>query len=174
MATGRRHNKPVPHFTAMHLRVGQKLVEGWLAFTATLEDYLRRTVDTDSGLPAKHAFSHVPQTGSDPLLTDIPANPTGQTAKQGTADTLMRSDATIKQGIVTIKGDLLGFDSLPNRIPVGAAGQVLIADPIQTLGVRWGSAAAPGAESERIDEFLLSQETVGQYALRLWTYQNFR
>jgi hypothetical protein len=43
---------------------------------------------------------------------------------------------------LTTKGDLYGFDSANNRIPVGSDTQVLTADSTQTLGVKW--AAAPG------------------------------
>jgi hypothetical protein len=49
----------------------------------------------------------------------------------------MRSDATIQQGIVTTKGDLLGRSSTPARVPVGADGTVLTADSAAALGVSW-------------------------------------
>jgi hypothetical protein len=42
---------------------------------------------------------------------------------------------------LTTKGDLYGFDTASNRIPVGADTQVLTADSSQTLGVKW--AASP-------------------------------
>ncbi len=45
---------------------------------------------------------------------------------------------------LTTKGDLLGFDTAPNRIPVGFDGTVLTADSTQALGIGW--AAAPGAD----------------------------
>ena len=45
---------------------------------------------------------------------------------------------------VTMKGDLLGFDTAPDRIPVGQDGMVLTADSAQALGLGW--AAAPGAD----------------------------
>jgi|SRR5712664_361627 len=67
MAVGQRHNKPVPHFTGLSLKAAGKAVDGWLRFTSILEDYLRRMVDTDSGLAVKHASTHEPSTGSDPL-----------------------------------------------------------------------------------------------------------
>lgn len=40
---------------------------------------------------------------------------------------------------LTTKGDVLGFDTAPNRIPVGTNGQVLTADSTQTLGLKWAA-----------------------------------
>lgn len=45
---------------------------------------------------------------------------------------------------LTTKGDLFGFDTANNRIPVGADTFVLTADSTQTLGLKW---AAPSAGS---------------------------
>jgi|GEM_PF-4396635 len=39
---------------------------------------------------------------------------------------------------LTTKGDIWGFDTANNRIPVGADGTVLTADSTQDLGVKWG------------------------------------
>lgn len=79
------------------------------------------------------------------VLTAIPAHPTGATALQGTATTVLRSDATIQQGIVTTKGDLLGRSSTPERVPVGANGDVLTADSTVALGVSWKPASSSEA-----------------------------
>lgn len=46
---------------------------------------------------------------------------------------------------LTTKGDLWGYDSANNRIPVGSNGTVLTADSTQALGVKW--AAAPASSS---------------------------
>jgi hypothetical protein len=40
---------------------------------------------------------------------------------------------------VTTKGDLLGYDVVPNRVPVGADGYVLTADSTQALGLKWAN-----------------------------------
>lgn len=40
---------------------------------------------------------------------------------------------------LTTKGDLWGFDTVNNRIPVGTNGQILTADSTQTLGVKWAT-----------------------------------
>lgn len=38
---------------------------------------------------------------------------------------------------LTTKGDVLGFDTVNNRVPVGSDAQVLTADSAQPLGVKW-------------------------------------
>ena len=43
---------------------------------------------------------------------------------------------------LTTKGDLWGFDTADNRIPIGTNGQSLIADSTKALGLKWGSPAA--------------------------------
>lgn len=45
---------------------------------------------------------------------------------------------------LTTKGDLYGYDTAGNRIPVGADGTVLTADSTKALGVKWGSAGGSG------------------------------
>ena len=42
-------------------------------------------------------------------------------------------------GSVTTKGDLQGYDTAPDRIPVGSNGQVLTADSTQALGLKWAT-----------------------------------
>jgi hypothetical protein len=53
---------------------------------------------------------------------------------------------------LTTKGDLLGFDTAANRIPVGSNGQVLTADSTQALGVKWAAASSgtPGGYTTQI------------------------
>lgn len=57
----------------------------------------------------------------------------------------------IKRSIITAKGDLIvGEDAnLPSSIPVGADGQVLVADSTETLGVKWGYPSPPTAKVVR-------------------------
>lgn len=69
--------------------------------------------------------------------TAAPSNATGTAAAEGSGTALMRADATIEQGIVTTKGDLLGHSTDPARVPVGTDGQVLTADSGEALGVKW-------------------------------------
>lgn len=40
---------------------------------------------------------------------------------------------------VTTKGDLQGFSTVPDRLPVGSNGQVLTADSTQSLGIKWAA-----------------------------------
>lgn len=51
---------------------------------------------------------------------------------------------------LTTKGDLYGYDTDNNRIPVGTDGHVLTADSAQALGVKW--AAAPGSSPNTLDQ----------------------
>jgi len=46
---------------------------------------------------------------------------------------------------LTTKGDLRGFDTANNRIPVGTDTHVLIADSAQALGVKWGLPSGVGS-----------------------------
>lgn len=48
----------------------------------------------------------------------------------------------VKLAIQTNKGDLIVFDTAPNRLPVGSDGQQLVADSSQALGVRWANVSA--------------------------------
>jgi predicted ribosomally synthesized peptide with SipW-like signal peptide len=52
--------------------------------------------------------------------------PTGPTGPSGTTP-------------LTTKGDLLGFETAVDRIPVGSNGQVLTADSTQALGLKWAN-----------------------------------
>jgi hypothetical protein len=47
--------------------------------------------------------------------------------------------------VLTTKGDLVTFDTAPNRLPVGTNGQVLTADSTQALGIKWGSVSSYSA-----------------------------
>jgi hypothetical protein len=47
-------------------------------------------------------------------------------------------------GSVTTKGDLQGYDTAPDRIPVGSNGQVLTADSTQALGLKWAAGGGGG------------------------------
>lgn len=42
---------------------------------------------------------------------------------------------------LTTKGDILGFDTAPNRVPIGTDGWVLTADSTQLLGLKWAASA---------------------------------
>lgn len=74
-----------------------------------------------------------------------PTNATGTAAAEGSSDSFMRADATIKQGIVAHKGALVTYDTAPAELTVGANGYVLTADSGQAKGVKW--APAPGSST---------------------------
>ena len=59
---------------------------------------------------------------------------------------IYNGSAWVSAGIsspLTTKGDLWGYDTAGNRIPVGSNNQVLTADSTQALGLKW--ATAPGS-----------------------------
>lgn len=116
-----------------------------------IQDRLNKLIDQHDGDPSPHAATHKPQTGSDKLSTAAPSNATGTAAAAGIADTLLRSDSTTKQGIVTIKGDVLGYSTVPARIPVGTDGQVLTADSPSALGVKWAAGGGGGGSTNILD-----------------------
>lgn len=54
--------------------------------------------------------------------------------------------------LLTTKGDIAGFSTVPARVPVGTDGYVLTADSAQALGIKW---AAASASSDYIDPLAL-------------------
>lgn len=68
--------------------------------------------------------------------------------KQGTNITITQDateitiNATAAASTLTTKGDVQGFDTAENRIPVGANDQVLTADSTQALGLKWAAAVS--------------------------------
>ncbi len=40
------------------------------------------------------------------------------------------------------RGDLIGFDTAPNRVPIGLDGEVLVADSTTSLGLKWANTSA--------------------------------
>ena len=48
---------------------------------------------------------------------------------------------------LTTKGDLWGFDTADDRLPVGSNGQVLTADSGEPLGVKWAASSGGGGSS---------------------------
>lgn len=76
-----------------------------------------------------------------PSLPSLPSS--------GTVGLLIDHNGNISTGAsgsspLTTKGDLYGYDTANDRIPVGTNGQVLTADSTQALGLKW---ATPGSGS---------------------------
>lgn len=60
----------------------------------------------------------------------------------GTVLTINSSSGTTSP--LTTKGDLYGFSTVNARLPVGVDGEVLIADSLSALGIKWGAAGGTG------------------------------
>jgi len=145
---GKRNLPEVPDLTRLfndNPRAGQKLVN----FLRQILDYIqgvpggfRRTtpltiIAGTTGDPGTESAGWMAADALAPISTGVPPNATGQVAAEGTGTALMRASATIKQGIVTTKGDILTFGTLPDREPVGGNGTVLTADSSKPRGLAW-------------------------------------
>jgi hypothetical protein len=85
------------------------------------------------------------------------ADAVGLVKPDGTTITIA-ADGTITasgdgSSVLTTKGDLLGYDTTANRIPVGSDGTVLTADSTQALGVKWAAVSGGGSGSGPITKF---------------------
>lgn len=78
---------------------------------------------------------------------------------------------------LTTKGDLYGYDTGPDRVPIGSDGQILTADSGQSLGLKWAAPAGGGAmvllatstasSSAALDFTSLISSTYYQYVIEL-------
>ncbi len=71
-----------------------------------------------------------------------PTGPTGATGATGATGPTGATGATGPAGpaaslLVTTKGDLLGFSTVPTRFGIGSNGEVLVADSTQSAGLNW-------------------------------------
>ncbi len=104
--------------------------------------------------------------------SSIPAPPGTLELTDGTTDVKTVSKITVSGATVggtspaatltvtggsplTTKGDLYGFDTANNRIPVGSNGQVLTADSTQALGVKWAAGGSSPPVPATIPSLLL-------------------
>lgn len=78
---------------------------------------------------------------------DVTPNATGTASDSGDPNQgWMAADATIKQGIVTTKGDVLTHSAtVPARLAVGANTRILLADSSEATGLRWADQSELGA-----------------------------
>ncbi len=62
--------------------------------------------------------------------------------------------------VMTTKGDLAGFDTVRNRIPIGTDAQVLTADSTESLGIKWATSASASYTKSATVSY---SETIGDY-----------
>lgn len=111
-----------------------------------------------STVNVQYSVSGDGSSGSPLQLVNDTATP-GNNKFYGTDGAGVRGWFTIGAGSspLTTKGDLFGFDTADNRIPVGSNGQVLTADSTQALGVKWdtpaGGVALPGTIPDLVTWF---------------------
>jgi hypothetical protein len=106
---------------------------------------------------ASHAAGIVPDPGATP----------------GTSKFLREDGTFATAGAVsplTTKGDIYGFDTVNNRIPVGTDGQVLTADSTQTLGVKYATLPTPVSQPHAFSVYTTSNKTVTVNTFTAVTY----
>ncbi|KKK53056.1 hypothetical protein LCGC14_3098620, partial [marine sediment metagenome] len=70
-------------------------------------------------------------------LSAYPAGNALEFLRRNAANTGLEFAATGAASPLTTKGDMLSYDTAPNRLPVGTDGQLLTANSAQALGVEW-------------------------------------
>jgi hypothetical protein len=125
------------------------LIQGYSGIPGGFRDLNPSTIQAGvSKNPGTEAASWAAADHVHDVETFAPSHPTGIAPSEGTGTRLMRADATIQQGIVTTKGDVLTYSSVPARLPVGSDGQVLTADSAQTTGLKWSTNSATDADAQ--------------------------
>jgi hypothetical protein len=125
-----------------------------------LDEIFRKLLDSTSGLNRAPGDPSEIQAGvaADPgTLSKAPAledhvhpvdvsgtpGDVGATNAQGTGPGLARTDHTHRIGLLTHKGDVLGFDGAnPVAVAIGANGQSPVADSTQSAGWKWADSDA--------------------------------
>jgi hypothetical protein len=98
-------------------------------------------IQSDGATPQQQLTAYpkrmVGDTGSGGKAGTVPPPAAGDAA----AGKFLKADGTFavppSSSPLTTKGDLFGHSTVDARIPVGSVGQTLVADPSQTLGVRY-------------------------------------
>lgn len=155
---------------------GAKLDIGWIptGSTSTTVCIGNDSRLSDSRTPTAHATSHK-SGGGDSIKLDELAAPTdittlnASTSQHGLLPKLDGNSAHVLKGDgtwgaggggstspLTTKGDIWGYSTTDDRIPVGTNGQVLTADSTQTLGLKW---AAGGSTPKTDIATVLHQNT---------------
>lgn len=110
---------------------------------------------------------------------------TAQPSSGGTGSTKLQwlSPASVLATLLTTKGDLLTYSTLPVRLGVGTDGQVLTADSASTDGIKWATSTGGSppftdanallfnaADNTKLLKWSLAAITTG--TTRTWTVQN--
>lgn len=66
--------------------------------------------------------------------------PLNATAIAGTTPLVFPAGGTLALQLLTTKGDVLGYSTVPGRLAIGTDGQVLTADAASTFGFKWAAA----------------------------------
>jgi hypothetical protein len=125
-----------------------------------LDEIFQRLIDSTSGLnrapgnPTEIQAHDVADPGTlskAPALedhvhpVDISGTPgvVGGLSAQGTGTGLAVTDHTHRIGVLTYKGDILGFDgSNPTAVAIGSNGQIPVADSAEAAGWKWADSDA--------------------------------
>jgi hypothetical protein len=84
------------------------------------------------------------------------------------ASAYVPSGSFLNYGLLSTKGDLLGFSTVPARLAVGADGSCVVADSTQALGLRWSGGCAFTAAGD-LSGSSSSQTVIGVRGLTLPT-----
>lgn len=93
----------------------------------------------------------------------------------GSVGTLSIAAAADIPSLLTTKGDLLGFSTIPLRVAVGTDGHVLTADSAEAAGWKWAAAAGGGggyATIERPNGTPLTQRTIMSFTTEFTVADN--
>jgi hypothetical protein len=86
----------------------------------------------------------------------------GLTGTQGTQG-LQGTQGATGTSALTTKGDLLAYDTAPNRLPVGADGSTLVANSASAIGVAWaGPSVAAGKNLLINGDMSVAQRGIGR------------
>jgi hypothetical protein len=142
----------------------------FLVADSTQGDGLIWRAIADADIPATIARdSEIPAFGGAGYPVDVLG-----TEADGSAGTTARSDHQHKLGILTTKGDLIAYSTLPARVPIGTDGHVLTADSAQALGLKWAAAPGGGGGSEPWETRLHVNYGYGapDHDEVIWAFQN--
>jgi len=111
---------------------------------ASLDDMAQETIKGRASGAGTGAPTDLTPTQVTAMLNEVTSSLKGLApASGGGTDNFLRADLSWEEPTlpVTTKGDLLGYDTTKNRVPVGSDDEVLTADSGQGLGVKYSRVA---------------------------------